>query len=84
MTITRKISPTKFDYKLGNDTLVRVNYFKDLGVTIQDNLMWDIHTHSQVTKANRMLYYIKRTLGLHARFEAKRLLYLSLVRPHLE
>ena len=84
MSITRKISPTKFVYKLGEVALGRVTNFKDLGVTIQDNLLWDIHIRTQVTKANRMLYYIKRTLGLRARMEAKRLLYLSLVRPHLE
>ena len=84
MSITRKISPVKFQYHLGNSNLVQVDEFKDLGVIIQDNLLWDSHIRTQVKKANRMLYFIKRTLGPRSPMEAKRLLYLSLVRPHLE
>ena len=84
MSITRKISPIKFDYYLGNNHLTKVKEFKDLGVIIQDNMLWDSHIRTQVKKANRMLYFINRTLGPRTPLEAKRLLYLSLVHPHLE
>ena len=84
MTISRSTLPIRYNYILGNKGLGRVNEFKDLGIIIQDNMHWDSHIRGQIKKANRMLYCIKRTIGYRAPMEAKRLLYLSLVRLHLE
>jgi hypothetical protein len=84
MTITRKLVPCKFYYNIGGTILDRVRSFKDLGVQVEDTLFWDMHVQSQVKKASRMLYYITRVIGYRAPATAKRLLYLALVRPHLE
>jgi hypothetical protein len=84
MTFTRKLTPNKYPYHIGNAALEKVQSFKDLGVMVEDTLSWDRHIRGQTSKANRMLYFLIKTIGFGAPKEAKRILYLSLVRPHLE
>ena len=38
-----------------------VSEFKDLGLLVDSNLSWNIHEHSIVSKANKMLGLISRT-----------------------
>jgi hypothetical protein len=84
MRISRRTVPYQYIYTLNREKLEVVRSFVDLGITIESNLGWDVHIGGQIKKANRMFYYIKRTLGLFAPREAKKLLYLSLCRSHLE
>jgi hypothetical protein len=81
---SRKINPTRFAYNIEGTPLERVTSIKDLGLTVQDNLMWDQHIRSMVSKANQVLYFIKRAIGYHAPIKARTILYMSLVRSHLE
>ena len=84
MRITRRINPIKHEYSMGSKNIELVSSFIDLGVIIQDNLLWNQQIASMVRKANRNLWFIKRTVGPTAPTTAKRLLYLTLVRSILE
>lgn len=57
---------------------------KDLGIIIQDNMLWNEQISLMIKKANTNLYFIKRTLGPKAPLKAKRILYIALVRSQLE
>ena len=84
MMITRRITPVRYNYSMGNQNLERVHSFTDLGVIIQDNMLWELQINSMVKKANRNLWFIKRTVGPNAPIKAKKTLYLTLVRSILE
>ena len=84
MSVTRKIQPFHYHYHINGLPLERVNSMNDLGVIIQDNLLWDEHIRNIAAKANRTLFFIKRSIGFHAPFKAKLTLYTSLVRSQLE
>ena len=56
---------------------------KDLGVTFDPMLTFDIHIHNIVNKANRMLGIIKRTFS-YLNKDTFLKLFKSFVRPHLE
>lgn len=79
--VTRRINPIRFKYCLGDTNLEGVTSFVDLGIIIQDNLLWDLQINSMIKRANRNLWFIKRTVGP---IKAKKLLYLTLVRSILE
>ena len=63
-------------------TLDKVDCEKDLGVEVGSELKFHKQT-SSVKKANRMLGLIKRSF-LNKKEETFSLLYMALVRPHLE
>ena len=56
---------------------------KDLGVYVDDNLKFDFHIHTAVTRANRMLGLIKRSYTFLDK-ESLLCLYKAMVRPILE
>lgn len=72
-----------FPYCLNNDTLTNITEFNDLGVNVSKNFSWKLHIRTIVSKAQRLMGLIKRTLGFNAPQNAKLLLYNSLVRPTL-
>lgn len=39
--------------------------YKYLGVTIQDNLKWDIHVNNQIKKSNKRMYYVYCLKNIH-------------------
>jgi hypothetical protein len=84
MSITRKTLPHRYYYNIEGTPLERVTSMNDLGLLVQDNLLWDEHIRGIVAKANKLMFYVKRTIGFHAPFKAKRILYMSLVRSQLE
>ena len=84
MSITRKILPYRFHYNMNGTPLERVTSMKDLGLIIQDNMLWDEHIRSITAKANRNQFFIKRAISTHAPVKAKLTLYTSLVRSQLE
>lgn len=60
-----------------------VDNFKDLSVTITRDLLWGNHISITVTKANKIIGSIKRSVGT-ANANVFSMLYKSLVRPILE
>ena len=70
-------------YQLGDTVLQQTTSEKDLGVTIDSTLSFDTHITAAVNKANRVMGVIRRTFK-HLDAETFKLLYKSLVRPHLE
>ena len=63
--------------------LEQVNYEKDLGIIIDNELKFHVQTFAAVKKANQILGIIKRTIATK-NGKTIPLLYMTLVRPHLE
>ena len=63
--------------------LEKVSSEKDLGILIDDKLKFSEHINIKVNKANQILGCIKHTFK-HLTKDVFKLLYKSLVRPHLE
>ena len=70
-------------YHIGHTPLESVTEEKDLGVAIDNELKFDIHTEKQVNKANSQLGLIRRSFDTLDK-ETFINLYKSMVRPHLE
>ena len=60
-----------------------VSFQKELGVIIDQDLKFHQQTAASVKKANQILGLIKKTISIKNE-ETLPLLYMSLVRPHLE
>ena len=73
----------KYEYSIDNKNLKETNLEKDLGVHISSDLKPEKHISLIVAKANRMVGLIKRNFG-DLDIESCKVLYCSLVRPHLE
>ena len=80
VTRSESINIYKFNYTLHNATLKIVDNIRDLGIILGSTLAWNNHVHNIVTKANRLSWLIKRTLGYQASEAAKRQLFISLGR----
>ena len=72
-----------YGYKIDNSTLEAVESINDLGVVFESNLKFSKHVSNKISKANSVLGLIKRNFDLLPP-KAFLLLYISLVRPHLE
>lgn len=72
-----------YGYTMEGRELQEVNNEKDLGVLIDDKLMFSSHVATAVAKANRLLGLIKRCFH-NVDMKTLRLLFVSIVRPHLE
>lgn len=83
LRLTNKKHPFKFNYNIGSYSLLEVNEYKYLGVTIQNNLKWGSHIKNVCASAFRKLGLIKRKLKISPP-ELKLLAYYSLIRPKLE
>ena len=83
LTVTRKLNPVNFNYRLEDKKLAPVRKEKDLGVVITSNLNWDQQILAVVSKANKMLGLLRRTCSLINDTRVRRSLYLSLVKCHL-
>ena len=62
-TVTKKRNPTIYDDKMNNRIIKRVLSQKDLGIVIISDANFKEHIYSQVSKANKMLGFIRRTLN---------------------
>ena len=82
MRVTSSPEPICFNYSIHNTTLENVPHTKYLGVTIQSNLKWDIHTKQVSAKATKTLNVLKR--NLRSTREVREKAYKSLVRPQVE
>ena len=82
MRITHSRDKSETNYFL-EKSLKDLDNFKDLGVTITRGLSWGNHISIIVTKANKILGSIKRSVGT-ANANVFSMLYKSLVQPILE
>jgi hypothetical protein len=73
----------KQQYVMNNTILTETTIEKDLGIYISNNLEWDHHINTAIGKANKKLGLIKNSFEYLDEITLK-LLYKSLVRPHLE
>lgn len=74
---------TEFDYTIHSRPLVKSNCERDLGIYIQNDLKWDTQVKNATSKANRILGCIRKSFK-YPNNDVIKLLYSSLVRPHLE
>ena len=72
------------NYFLDNPVLEEVNEFRDLGITTDQHLRWNLPIDKVVAKANRMLELIKRSCRDFEDRDTLRTLYCALVRSDLE
>ena len=74
-------------YKMRQDNTERIidpcSEEKDLGVTFDSNLTFDIHINKAIGKANQMVGLIRRTFSYLTKDTFLKL-YKALIRPHLE
>ena len=62
MRITKKKQPFISNYVIGYSVLEEVNEYRDLGITTDQHLRWNLHIDKvRLAKANRMLGLIKRS-----------------------
>ena len=59
MRITKKKQPFISSFFLNNSVLEEVNEFRDLGITTDQHLRWNLLIDKVVAKVNRMLGLIK-------------------------
>lgn len=86
MTTTRKLLPNQhlFNYNISGTPLLRVNTFKDLGITFDSKHTFESHVNVIVIKAFRTLGFISRSLNKFRNMETFILLYNTYVRSALE
>ena len=74
---------TEFDNTIDSKLLSKSDCERDLGIYIQKDLKWDTQVRNATAKANRMLGIIRKAFKYPCS-ETIKLLYCSMVRPHLE
>jgi len=84
MTFTHKAQPVYYNYNLDGEVLKRSDSVKDLGVYLQSSFKFNLHFTHIVNKAYRKLGFIIRNSKSFVKTETLKILYNSLVRPHLE
>ena len=70
-------------YTINGVEIVKVNEEKDLGIILNSSLKWDSHINAITTKANLVWGQIRNAFRFIDKYTFK-LLFTSLVRPHLE
>ncbi|KAL1447912.1 hypothetical protein WDU94_015615 [Cyamophila willieti] len=84
MTFQRKHNPLMYRYNLGGVELERIYHVKDLGVTLEPDLKFNMHYNNISNKALRNLGFLARYSHEFSSSKTLRALYISLVRPNLE
>ena len=83
LSITKKLNPIQYSYKLRGHPLLKVKNAKYPGITILDDLDCDKHINNITNKANQSLGFLKRNLQVK-NDKIKDHAYKALVRPKLE
>ena len=83
MHITRSRNPVSINYNMNGTRLDTVTTHKHLGVTLSSDLDWGPHIDEVTSKAQRLLGFIRRTIGSNDHDTLKKL-YIALIRPILE
>ena len=84
LNISRKKTPTKWEYHVNGSPLARDSKIKDLGITVTNTLQWSLHIKVISSKANRMLGLIRRVCRDINDPDIEKILYYSIVRPQIE
>ena len=79
LRISRKQSPTLFNYHISGDPLVTVSTHKDLGILLSSNLSWSSHYDLLLKRAYRILNLIRRTFYNVNCVQTKKVLYLCVL-----
>jgi hypothetical protein len=83
LSITRRKSPLIYPYALGDHQLSSSDVESDLGITISSRLLlWNVQINKVRSKANKTLGLIRRSTLEITDTNARRLLYLQLVRSN--
>lgn len=83
ITFNKINAPIQFDYSINNSSLHSKNDIRDLGITFDSKLLFNLHVNNICSKSLKMLGFVKR---LSSDFSANsfKILYCSLVRSVLE
>ena len=84
LSVTRKKVPIDFTYTINNRQVRRVQSMKYLGVSVTSDLSWNSHINTLVSKCNRTMGMIKRSVGYKAPINVTYYLYSTLVRSNIE
>jgi ribonuclease P/MRP protein subunit RPP40 len=84
ISFTNKKKPIIFNYEIDDINLSRVDTVKDLGVYLTHNLNYTTHINSIISKAFKLLGFLKRTSSEFSNVRAIKALFVSLVRSQLE
>ena len=80
-------SPSEYQsrptYRINSQTVDHVEYYKDLGIVLTQNLSWESHYEYILSNGYKMLGLLRRTFSNVGCVQAKKVLYLSLVRSKL-
>ena len=63
MSLTRKHSSINSSYNINGTALERVDSLSLLGVTVSNNLRWDLHIKNIVARSNKLLGFIRHVAG---------------------
>lgn len=83
LTVSRKRTIQRSQYKLHGHILEQVDHAKYLGVTFASDMRWGRHTDNITAKASQTLAFLRRNLQINSP-RLKTIAYQSLVRPQLE
>ena len=83
LRITKKKTKSIFPYTLHGQILEETQSARYLGVTMSDNMSWNIHTDKVAAKGNSKLGFLKRNLKVKNQ-ELKQKAYNAIVRPTME
>lgn len=83
LRISTSKSPSLFDYVIDRSTINQKINHKDLGVIFCHDLTWSTHISYIISKAYKTLGLVRRTFSHCSSINAKKLLYISLVRSIL-
>ncbi|KAL1448351.1 hypothetical protein WDU94_015562 [Cyamophila willieti] len=84
MSFHRKRNPILTNYTINNEVLERVLFMRDLGVTFQPDLTFNLHINNVRSKAVKILGFINRNSKQFRNHKTFIILFFSLVRPILE
>lgn len=84
ITFSNKRSVVPSVYNIGGRVLSKVETIKDLGITFDAKLKFDVHVEKICNKALKMLGFVLRSTKKFKNLDAYLTLYRSLIRPQLE
>ena len=70
--------------KLNNENLEIVKHAKLLGVTISDDLKWDLNTENLVKRANARMELLRKVASFTTSIEEKKNIYILYIRSILD
>ena len=71
------------NFTLSDQLLPSIRQIDDLGIIVSNNLSWNKHIDSKISKCSEVFHFLKRNLPFSVSVSRKRLLYTSFVLPVL-